>query len=103
MNSKVAAGLALVVAVAAAIAFATLRDSGPPGPASVTPAADTGTTTNPAAPPVSAEDAELLAEINQVITEVTKEALERPEDQKMTAEEIQQRITSRIEELKAQR
>lgn len=49
------------------------------------------------------DEAELLMEINQVIFEVTQEAIARPSDQRMTSEEIAALIRSRIEELKQAR
>jgi hypothetical protein len=102
MRTKlVGAGLILVV-LAGVVAFAVLRDTTATDASSSTEAAeDQKAAPEPAPSPATAEEARLLLEINQVIAEVTKEAIERPKDQRMTKEEINALITSRIEELKA--
>jgi predicted dinucleotide-binding enzyme len=46
--------------------------------------------------------AQQISDINKIISEVTQLAVQRPKDQRMSAEEIDALITSRIEELKAQ-
>ena len=51
--------------------------------------------------PAGADDARLLMEINQAIFQVTQEAAQRPSDQRMTSEEINELIRSRIEEIRA--
>lgn len=48
-----------------------------------------------------ANQARMLTEINQAMADVTKEALSRPKDDRMTAEEIDLLIRSRIEQIKA--
>jgi hypothetical protein len=53
--------------------------------------------------PADAEEAKLLMEINQMILQVTQEALERPKDQRMSAEEISAMVRSRVEELESRR
>jgi hypothetical protein len=53
--------------------------------------------------PADAKEAKLLMEINQVIFQVTQEALQRPKDQRMTAEEISALVRSRVKELQSGR
>lgn len=50
-------------------------------------------------PEGASEHAKRLVEINQIIAEVTQEAINRPKDQRMSSEEISQLIRTRIEEI----
>ena len=121
MNKKVLAGICLVAVllIGGIVAFAIgNNDSGkadeqsaassPTGSATSPSAGAAGTAGGSAAVPVfptpslpaGSEDAKTALAINQIIFEVTQEALDRPKDQRMTAEEINARIQTRIEELK---
>ncbi|MDQ4148518.1 MAG: hypothetical protein M3164_00755 [Actinomycetota bacterium] len=53
--------------------------------------------------PNDPEQVKRLKEVNQVIFEVTQEALKRPKDQRMTPEEISALVRARIQELSAQK
>lgn len=122
MNKKILAGICLVAVllIGGIVAFALgNNDSGSAGeqssatsPTGSAASPSAGATQNAEAPttgvpvfptpslPAGSEDAKTALAINQIIFEVTQEALNRPKDQRMTAEEINARIQSRIEELK---
>lgn len=98
------------VAVAAAVAFFALN--GDEGRSAVAePPARTPVTTSsgepglPAIPTPSlspgSEEAARALEIQRIIFEVTQEAIKRPKDDRMSAEEIEAAINTRITELKA--
>jgi hypothetical protein len=101
-------GVAALLMVAGFFAFQMLDsddESASPEP-SVSESPEASATPTPlvlptASLPPGADDARLLMEINQVIFQVTQEAAQRPSDQRMTAEEINELIRSRIEEIRA--
>lgn len=114
--NKTVAGIAalVVLGIVGVIGFVVLRQDGknqasvaaPQRSASPGAAEAAGAdATLPALPtpslPANAEDAKVLMEINQIIFEVTQQAMQRPKTDRMTAEEIDALIRSRIEELKA--
>ena len=66
-----------------------------------TPATAAGEPSSTVSSPTSVEDAQLLMEINKAIAEVTQEAMQRPKEDRMTAEEINARIRQKIDEIKA--
>ena len=122
MNKKILAGICLVAVllIGGIVAFALgNNDSGSAGeqssatsPTGSAASPSAGAAENAEAPatgvpvfptpslPAGSEDAKTALAINQIIFEVTQEALNRPKDQRMTAEEINARIQTRIEELK---
>jgi hypothetical protein len=127
MNKKLIAGacLAVVLAVGGILALTLLGDDPPgqargksPTSAETTPAGSasgaasppSAISGSPAAPgavpfptpslPAGSEDAETVMAINQIIFEITQDAINRPKDQRMTSEEINALIQSRIKELR---
>ncbi len=127
MNKKLIAGVCLaVVLVLGGILALTLSGDDSPGEArgdSPSPSGTTSTTSpsaatspspgasgSPTAPgavafptpslPAGSEDAETVMAINQIIFEITQDAINRPKDQRMTSEEINALIQSRIKELR---
>lgn len=101
-------GVAVLLVVAGLFAFQVLDSDEEPASPAPTPSEsrEASPTETPlvlptASLPAGADDARLLMEINQVIFQVTQEAAQRPSDQRMTAEEINQLIRSRIEEIRA--
>lgn len=104
---KVVAGICLasLLVVAGITAFAANRDV--PKSAASTDSKTSENDSQAAVPansvPADEEDAKLLLEINEVIFQVTQEAIQRPNDQRMTPDEISALIRSRIEELEARR
>jgi hypothetical protein len=123
MNKKLIAGVCLaVVLLVGGVLALTLSGDDPAGGDREAPSASetgsaaspsTGASGSPTAPgavafptpslPAGSEDAETVMAINQIIFEVTQEAINRPKDQRMTSEEISALIQSRIEELRERR
>lgn len=52
--------------------------------------------------PADTDEAKALLQVQQMIAEVTREAMERPRADRMSAEEVKEMVLSRIEELKEQ-
>ena len=97
----------LLIAVVLMAALAACGDAGDDS-ASPKAAASTSSETSAKAsgaipeielPEGASKDAQKLVEINQIIAEVTQEAINRPKDQRMSSEEISQLIRTRIEEI----
>lgn len=111
MNKTVVGlGVLALLAIAAAMAFFTINGaedsrSAVEVPLTDSPATSSETPVLPALPTPSlnpgSEDAERLMEINRIVFEVTQEAIARPKEDRMTREEIDALIRSRIEELDA--
>ncbi len=121
MNKKLIAGacLAVVLVVGGILALTRSGEDSPgeargespsssettpaPSPSSATPESPTtpGAVAFPTPSlPAGSEDAETVMAINQIIFEVTQDAINRPKDQRMTSEEINALIQSRIKELR---
>lgn len=110
MGSKAIIGLCLAAllvtaGVVGALLAGNRADSNPPA-AAPSPSPAAATPALPALPafptPSTAGDrpeARRLAEVNRIIAEVTEEAMQRPKDQRMTADQINELINSRIEQL----
>ena len=77
----------------------TPAPSASPGASGISPAAGAVAFPTPSLP-AGSQDAETVMAINQIIFEVTQEAINRPKDDRMTSEEISALIQSRIEELR---
>lgn len=98
----------LLIAVVLVAALGACGDSGDdsasPKPVASSGSSETSASASAAIPEIqlpegASEDAKRLVEINQVIAEVTGEAIKRPKDQRMSSEEISQLIQTRIEEI----
>lgn len=104
MKLKIVSGIALVAVLLAGVAaFAFGADgASEPAPEESTEAAEmpaSPAVTLPSMPAEIQQEAQLLVGVNQVIAEVTKEAMERPKDERMTPEEIRALIRERIAQL----
>lgn len=120
MNKKLIVGacLAVVLLIGGILAF-TLNGDDPSGrdreessSSETTPAPSVSAVASatPAVPgavayptpslPADSDDAETVMAINQIVFEVTQEAINRPKDDRMTSEEISALIESRIKELR---
>lgn len=101
-------GLLALILIGGAFAFVANQDQ-PAGEKSsaseAAPASGNAATDGEpvASAPVDGEDAQLFMEINQAIFEVTQEAAKRPQNDRMTSEEVNQLITSKIQEIKRNR
>lgn len=104
MKLKILSGIALVAVLLAGVAVLAIGADGTSEPASkeATEAAEmpaSPTVPLPSMPAEIQQEAQLLVGVNQVIAEVTKEAMERPKDERMTPEEVRALIRERIAEL----
>ncbi|HEX2149798.1 MAG TPA: hypothetical protein VHI31_06475 [Actinomycetota bacterium] len=93
-----------VLAVGAFTAFfVTKGDTAAEGPAA-TASADASKSAAPVVPnldlPAGGNDAQLLTEINQIILDVTQQAVNEPKEERMSSEEVAALIRSRIDDLK---
>lgn len=120
MNKKHIAGafLAAVLLIGGILAFNLLRDDASSRDRDDASASETTPTPSPSAgasasAPVpgavafptpslagGSDDAETVMAINQIIFEVTQEAINRPKEDRMTSEEISALIETRIKELR---
>lgn len=104
MKLKIVSGITLVAVLLAGVAVMAVGADGKSEPTSKesTEAAETPASPVVPMPSMPAEiqqEAQLLVGVNQVIAEVTKEAMERPRDDRMTPEEVRALIRQRIAEL----
>lgn len=98
-KSLIGITVAVVLILAGAVVFgffAGESGSGDPEAREQSPAA-TPSVTAPADP----EEAQIMAEINKAIADVTAEAAARPKDDRMTPEEVEERIRQKIDEIRA--
>lgn len=104
MKLKIVSGIALVAVLLAGVAAFAVGADGASEPASKESTETVEIPASPAVPLPSMpaeiqQEAQLLVGVNQVIAEVTKEAMERPKDERMTPEEIRALIRERIAQL----
>lgn len=93
-NSKAAEVAAAVPAVPGPVAAGPGKSAAPGVPVTEIPIP-----TISIPPGLSAEKAEKVIALNQVILEVTQEAVKRPPGERMTTEEINELIRTRIKEI----
>ena len=94
-----------VLAVGAFSAFFMTRgDAAAPESAAAPASADSSKPDAPVVPNLDlragGNDAQLLTEINQIILDVTQQAVSRPKEERMSSEQVAALIRSRIDELK---
>lgn len=108
MKLKIVSGVVLIAVLVAGVGVLAVGADGASKPESKesaeapTEAAETPDSPLVPLPSMPAElqqEAQLLVGVNQVIAEVTKEAMERPKDDRMTPEEVRALIRERIAEL----
>ena len=96
--------LAVLAVGAFSAFFVTKGDAAVPESAAAPASADSSKSEAPVVPnlelPAGGEDAQLLTEINQIILDVTQQAVNRPKEERMSSEEVAALIRSRIDDLK---
>lgn len=104
MNPKMMIGVGLIALLSIGGAAFAVSGVGTSEPASTDSAETAAQQEGPVVPVPSMpaelqEDAQRLIEVNQIISEVTQEALDRPKDDRMTPEEVGALVRERIAEL----